>query len=376
MIPLFRPWVGEDEIDAIRHVIESGWLGMGPKTEEFENELSKYVDAKYAVGLNSATAALDLSVKALGINSGEILVPSLTFVSTANVALYNNAKPVFVDVNEDTLCMDVEDLNEKINENTRAIIPVHYGGHPCDMDEIIKLAESKNIPVIEDAAHAAGSEYKNRKIGSISDITCFSFHPVKNIATGDGGMITTNNEYLFEKIRKLRWFCISKSTFKRTRAEGYTWHYEIDGLGYKLHMNDITAAIGLVQLWKLEKANEIRRKIVGRYIRELSGLEAVILPKEKSYVKSSCHMFVLKVENRDGLIEHLERNGISAGVHYLPIHLHPYYVGLIKSGSIPTPKVPVTENIWKGIVTLPLFPALSDNDVTHIINAVKEFYLE
>jgi len=372
MIPLFRPWVGKEEIEAVTEVINSGWLGMGPKTQEFEEKFAKYVGADYAVALNSGTAALDLAVKALGIKSGDILVPSLTFAATANAALYNNAKPVFVDSTEDTNCMSVDDMREKFTEDTKTVIPVHYGGHPCDMDEIMEFARSKKIAVIEDAAHAAGAEYKGKKIGSIADITCFSFHPVKNLATGDGGMITTNDKKIYEVVKKMRWFCINKSTFERAKGR-YSWYYEIDGLGYKHHMNDVIAAICLVQLKKLDEANEIRRKIVQKYMKGFKDLDWMKLPAEKSYVKSSWHMFVPKVQNRDGLVEHLTNLDISCGVHYLPLYMHPFFSDLISKGKIKTANTPVVDRIWRNIITMPLFPGLSDDDLQKIIDVVKDF---
>lgn len=373
MIPLFKPWVGKEEIEAVAEVISSGWLGLGPKTQELEEKFAKYVGADYAVALSSGTAALDLALKALGINSGDILVPSLTFVSTANVALYNNAKPIFVDVSSETNCISIDDIKTKLTNDTKAIIPVDYGGHPCDMDELMELAESKNIPIIEDAAHASGAEYRGKKIGSIANITCFSFHPVKNIATGDGGMITTNDEKIYQTVKKLRWFSINKSTFERAKEGKYSWYYEIDGLGYKYHMNDVIASIALAQLKKLDKANERRREIVQNYTKEFSDLEWMELPIEKSYVKSSWHMFVPKVENRDNLIEHLTNAGISAGVHYLPVHLHPFFRDLIKKGEIKQPNVPITEELWKKLITLPLFPGMTDEDIEKVVTAVKEF---
>ena len=193
MIPLFKPSLGEEELDSIRKTFESGWVGLGPRTKEFEDAFAKYVGSKHAIGTASATDALQIVLKAFGIDNCEVISPSLTFVSTNHAILYNRAKPVFADIEEDTLCLDVEDIKEKITDKTKAIIPVHYGGHPCDMDPIMEIAEDHNLIVIEDAAHACGAEYNGKKIGSIADATTFSFQAIKNMTTGEGGMITTNN---------------------------------------------------------------------------------------------------------------------------------------------------------------------------------------
>ncbi|HLD34565.1 MAG TPA: DegT/DnrJ/EryC1/StrS family aminotransferase, partial [Patescibacteria group bacterium] len=213
VLPVFRPAMGQAEIDAVARVIRSGWIGLGPETEKFENRFSRFVNSKYAVALNSATAALHLSLLALGIGKrDEVLVPSLTFVSDAHAVLYVGAKPVFVDVDEATLCMDPKDLETKITKKSKAVIPVHFGGHPVDLDKIHEIAKKYNLKVVEDASHACGSQYKGKMIGGLSDLTCFSFHAVKNLATGDGGMVTTNDKKLAEIIKRLRWVGINKDT--------------------------------------------------------------------------------------------------------------------------------------------------------------------
>lgn len=216
VLPVFRPAMGQEEIDAIAEVIRSGWIGLGPKTEEFENKFARYVHVQCAVGLNSATAALHLSLLALGVGKGdEVLVPSLTFVSTAHAVLHVGARPVFVDVEEETLCMDPRDLERKVTERSKAVIPVHFGGHPANLDAIHEIAKKKKLFVIEDASHACGSMYNGKKIGGLSDVTCFSFHAVKNLATGDGGMVTTNDRNLAATIHRLRWMGIDKETWSR-----------------------------------------------------------------------------------------------------------------------------------------------------------------
>lgn len=368
MIPLFKPSIGEEELESIRKSFQTGWIGYGPRIKEFEEKFADYVNVKYAVGLNSATAALHLALKVLDIKKGdEVIVPSLTFVSSAHAVLYVGATPVFADVKKDTLCIDVEDIKKKITKKTKAIIPVHYSGHPCDMDKIKELAEEHNIKVIEDAAQATGAEYKNKKIGGISDITCFSFEAKKNLTTGEGGMLTTNNKESAKRAIILRWGGIDEDTFSRIKKKKYSWYYEVVDLGYKYHMNDIQAAIGIVQLKKLDEMNEKRRKLVKKYNDEFSKINWIEYPIEKKYVKSALWNYVIKVENRDKFIEYLTKKEISTGVHYMPVHLHPYYKNKFKAD------VPVTEKIWKKLVTLPLFPDLSDKEQKKVINAVKNF---
>ena len=382
LIQLFRPSYDARELEALRGVLQSGWIGLGPKTAEFEAQFAAYVGARYAVALNSATAALHLALAVCGIGPGdEVLVPTLTFVSTAHAAEYCGATPVFVDVCPDTLCINVEDARRKITERTRAIVPVHYGGHACQMEEIWDLAEGHTLRVIEDAAHACGSEYRGRRIGGLerTDATCFSFHAVKNLATGDGGMLTTNRAELWHRLMRLRWMGIDKTTWERSeeaerqeetrirRFAHYGWYYEVHELGYKYHMNDITAAIGLVQLSKLQAMNERRREIVRRYHAGLKDLDWIERPVEQEYTKSALHNYVIRTAFRDGLNGFLKDRGIATGVHYLPIHLQPYY----RSRSLVS--LPVVERVWTRLLTLPLYPDLVDHEVEYIIEAIHEF---
>lgn len=371
MIPVFKPCVGEEELLAIKEVLESGWLGLGPKTALFEERFREYVGARYAVALNSCTAALHLGLKVLGVGEGdEVAVPSLTFVSTVHAILYNGAKPIFVDVDEETLNMDVEDLKRKITHRTKVILPVHYAGHPVELDQILEIARSNGMYVVEDAAHACGAEYKGKKIGSISDITCFSFHAVKNLTTGEGGMITTSNEEFDHRLRKLRWVGINRDTWTRTlpiKRPSYAWQYDVEELGYKYHLHDIASAMGLVQLRKLDRMNERRHQIFHIYNEALRGIDGLEVPIEKDYVKSSHHIYCLKVRDRDRLISHLKENDIAPGVHYLPCHLHSYYRGM-------EVELPVTERVWKRLVSLPMYPDLSDDEIERVIQAVRSFY--
>jgi perosamine synthetase len=380
MIQVFKPSLGEQEIRGLREVFETGWIGLGPKTAEFEEEFAKYVGAKYAVGLSSATAGLHLSLVAFHVGQGdEVLVPPLTFVSTVHAILYVGATPVFVDVLPDTLCVNPDDVERKITDRSRVILPVHYGGHPADLDELQQIAREHNLLLVEDAAHACGSEYRRQKIGSVGDATCFSFHAVKNLATGDGGMVTTDRLDIYRSLQRLRWMGIDKSTWDRTeevamelesgtrRYASYGWYYEVTELGYKCHMNDIAAVIGLAQLRKLDRANARRREIVTRYSKAFEDVEWIETPVEHPYVTSAWHSYVIKTPYRDELNLHLRERRIATGVHYMPVHLHPYYRGKFEAD------VPVVEDRWTGLLTLPLYPSLTDEEVAYVIDSILEY---
>ncbi|MBI3034039.1 DegT/DnrJ/EryC1/StrS aminotransferase family protein [Candidatus Woesearchaeota archaeon] len=367
MIPLFKPSMGEDEVNAVREVIESGWIGLGPKTEEFERLFAEYVGSKYAVGTNSATAALHLAVKVLGLPRGsDILTSPMTFISTAMAASYNDLNPVFVDIEPDTLNMDANDLKQKITKKTRAVLPVHFGGHPCDMDAIRDFASDNNLVVLDDCAHATGSQYKGRMVGTLAAMSCFSFHAVKNLATADGGMITTANKDYYEHVKRLRWVGIDKSTYARAKSSAYKWDYDVVELGYKYHPNDILSAIGIVQLRKIEKTNARRREIFRMYNEAFSSIGWMETPVHREGIVSACHNYVAKVPDREALIAHLNNSGISGGVHYKPAYLHPIYRDVRAD-------CPVTDSVWKRLITLPVFPDLADEQVSLIIKAVRGF---
>jgi len=366
MIQLFKPYMDEEEVQAVAEVLRSGWIGLGPRTTEFEKQLAQYIGVSYMIGLNSATAALDLAVRLLDIRHGdEVIVPTMTFVSTAHAVAYSLATPIFADVDEATLNISLEDVARKITPRTRAIIPVHYGGRPVDMDELRKVAG--NIPIIEDAAHACGAEYKGRKCGSLGDLACFSFHAVKNLATGDGGALALNDRSQAERAKRLRWLGIDKGTWDRTEGDrSYWWEYHVDEIGLKCHMNDITAAIGLVQLRKLPRMNARRLQIAQMYtegLRDLPWLRTP--PPDTADSKSSWHIYCIQCEDRDGLNAYLQEKGIGTGVHYKPIHLYTCY------GN--RPHLPVAESLLPRIMSLPMHPGLSDDDVSYIIDSIRSF---
>ena len=367
-IPVFRPWVDEEEVQAAREVILSGWMGLGPKTEEFERKFAEFIGAKFAVGTNSCSSALHLALVVCGTEGREVISPSLSFVSTNHAILWSGGVPVFADVDEETLTLDVEDVARKITPNTRAIIAMHYGGHPCDMDGLKALTKGKDILIVEDAAHACGSEYKGRKAGTLGDIACFSFHAVKNLTTGEGGMVVTDSQEVRDRLVRLRWLGITKSTWTRSAEKkgDYSWYYDVAELGYKYHMSDLAAAIGLVQLKKLAESNRLRRIIVAKYNEAFAGLPWLKTPVELPHVKSANHNYVVKAERREEFIEHLKKRGVSASVHYVPNHHYAIFEDFSKD-------VPTTEKVWKKLVTLPLYPGLSDSDISLVIDAVRSF---
>lgn len=368
MIPVFRPSVSEEEIKAVTDVLKSGWWGAGPKAAEFEEEFKVYTGAKHAVSLNSCTAALHLAGKLLNLPAGsEVIISPITFVSTLFLADYNNLKVVFADVEEDTLNIDPEAIKKKITSKTKMIVPVHFGGHACRMDEIMEIAKENNLYVVEDCAHASGASYKGKKLGTIGDFGCFSFQAVKNLATGDGGMLTTNKDKYDKRARILRWVGINKETADRTSKDQYTWQYKITEVGYKYQMCDILAAIGLVQLKRLDKMNARRREITQRYNEAFKDVDWITIPVQKDYADSSNHNYVIKVEkDRDKLMMYLKEKGISTTVHYLPAYKHPVY-SHIKA------ECPVAESVWKKVLLLPIFPDMTEEDISTVIEAVKSF---
>lgn len=372
MIPVFKPSVGKEEITSVAKVIKSGWIGSGPKTKEFEEKFISYVGSPYGVALNSASAAIHLALIASGISKGdEVITPSFTFVATNHPILMLSGRPVFCDIDRKTLCADPKDIERKITKKTKAIIVVHYGGHPVDLDSIVKLCKEKNITLIEDCAHAAGSYYYGRHVGTLGDFGCFSFSAIKNLTTGDGGMLVGKNENLIEYARALSWSGISRSTWNRARGKELKWKYDVVGVGWKYQMNDIAAAIGLVQLKKLNKNNYKRRVIAENYSVGLRDLSWIYLPEIKPYADSSYHNYVIKVEQtqRDKLSRYLAKAGIATSVHYVPSH---YYSMYKKYKS----DVPITDLMWRRILLLPIFPDLSEADQQYIIDTIKKFKRE
>ena len=367
-IPICRPDLGKAEFEAVRETLSSGWVGRGPRTLEFENEFAEYIGVENAIAVNSATAALHLALMSVDIEGQEVLTTSLTFVSTNHAILHAGGRPVFCDVEPDTLNIDVEEIRKKITPTTRAILVMHYGGHACDMEPILKVAHDNGLWVIEDNAQGCGALYNGRKLGSMGHLGCFSFQATKNMTTGDGGMITTNDATVADRMRKLRWVGISKPTWERFRSTGpqRSWMYEVEELGFKYEMNDLAAALGLVQLTKLNAANAERRRLMARYREAFEPLEEIELLANRDYAVSSCYNGVIKLDARDDLFAYLDECGIDSNVHYYPNHLLPIYRPY-------TTRLPVAEAEWRRILTIPLYPGLADKDQDRIIRSVMNF---
>ena len=366
VIPVFRPFSGPEEEAAVVEVLRSGWWGLGPKTAEFETRFAQAVGAAHCVGTNSATSALLLSLAALDLGGREVITTALTFVSTNHAILHAGGVPVFADIEPRTLTIDPAEIERLITPRTAAVMAVDYGGHPAELDRIAELARAHGLATIEDAAHACGATYRGRPVGSILDLTCFSFHAVKNLAMGEGGSITLSDSTLAERLRRMRWFGLSRTTWERTGGGGYAWDYDLGEIGYKAHLSDIPAAIGLVQLGRLAEMNERRRAIAERYSEAFMGLDWLTCPTELDHVRSAWHLYVVRVENRDRFIDHLAGAGVAASVHYRPTHLYPPYSQYARP-------LPVTESVWPRLVTLPLFPGLTREEVERVIDAVLSF---
>ncbi|MBI4399973.1 DegT/DnrJ/EryC1/StrS family aminotransferase, partial [Candidatus Micrarchaeota archaeon] len=310
------PYISQQEINSVTKVLKSGWLSHGPLTEKFEKEFAKYVKAKFAVSVNSCTSGLFLSLAAINIKPGdEVITTPLTFAATANVVHHLGAKPVFADICEDTYNIDPDKIEEKITRKTKAIIPVHYGGQPCEMNEIAKLAKENNLTIIEDAAHATGSEYEGKMIGSLGNLTCFSFYPTKPITVIEGGMITTNNKKLAERLKILGRHGISRDAWKRYGAKG-SWYYEVLEAGYKFNTTDMNSALGLAQLKRLKWFEKKRKEVFDYYQKELMGLD-VTTPTIRPNVKTSYHLYPILLESydRNKFIDEMKTHGIGTSVH-------------------------------------------------------------
>jgi len=376
MLPYGHQWIDQDDIKAVSEGLQSDWITQGPKVEEFEKNFATYIGARYAVAVNSGTAALHAACFAAGISKGDkVITTPITFAASANCVIYQGGTPVFADIREDTLNIDPEEIKKKITSDTRAIIPVDFTGLPVDLEEILQIARENNLIVIEDASHALGATYKESKIGSISDMTIFSFHPVKHITTGEGGMITTNNKEYYERLKLFRTHGITKDKDKLLNYDG-PWYYEMQELGYNYRLTDFQCALGISQLKKIDKIIQRRRKIVKKYNYEFKDMPEIKIPEINPIDSNPVwHIYMiqlnldrLKVDRRE-IFEALRAENIGVNVHYMPVHLQPYYRNKYNYHQGDFPKA---ENYYLREITLPIFPMMSDKDIDDVIKAVKK----
>jgi dTDP-4-amino-4,6-dideoxygalactose transaminase len=373
-LPYCLPLIGEEEIAEVADSLRSGWVTTGPKVRRFEQEFAEYVGAKHAVAVNSCTAALHTSLAALGIGPGdEVIVPTLTFCATANVVVHLGATPVIVDVGRD-FHISPEALCRAISPRTKAIVPVHYAGQACSLQEISAVADSRGIPVVEDAAHAAGAEYQGARIGSHGRAVCFSFYAIKNMTTGEGGMITTNDDPLAQRLRLLSLHGMSRDAWKRYTEAG-SWYYEVLEPGYKYNMTDIQAALGIHQLRRLDGFIRRRQEIAASYNTAFSDLPEILLPAQLPGRNHTFHLYPIRLKpellrlNRSAFIDELRARNIGASVHFIPLHRHPFYRE--RYGYRPE-QFPVCEEIYQGLLSLPLYPKMTGQDAADVTAAVRE----
>lgn len=372
-IRLFKPSLTEKELANVKEAFDRSWVGLGPNVNEFEKKWAKYVNAKIAIGVNSATAALHLALRIFGFPRGKkVLVPTMTFSATASAILYNDLIPIFVDSDYNTLVMSLDDLDKKYDKDCVAIMPVHYAGHPVPMEKLVPWAKERNLKIIEDCAHTTGSLYKGTNLGLWGDIGCFSFEEKKLMTTGDGGMMVTNEPGLFKDVKAMRWVGIDKDNWKTAQSytemnkDAYHWFYELNVLGWKYNMNDLAASIGLAQLERLDQMNKRRSEIIKIYmdgIRELKTIKSLLPFEPEKYVYQ---MFGIRSERKDDLILYLKSKGIATGCHYTPLSMQP----LFKPYSSPCP---VAEGEYYKMITLPLHAELTNEEVNFIIYHLDKF---
>jgi len=364
-VPYFTPWITSEDKKSVLHSLNQQWLTNGPILKKFEDGIKRLVQTKYAVGVGSATHALHLSVKSLGIKShDEVILPTFTFAATANAVSYCDAKPVLVDVESNTFNISPKMIEKKITKKTKAIIVVHYGGQSCNMDEIVSIAKKYNLSIIEDCAHALGSIYKNKKCGSIGVIGCFSFYPTKIITTGEGGMITTNNSKLCEKFKILK---SQGMNILPTEREKYSlWRYDIVDLGFNYRLDEIRSSLGLSQLKRINKINQMRIKIAKTYDSHLKKIRGITIPTVESNRNHIYHLYTIKIEKnyqltRNELFKKLHNAGIGSSVQFYPLHLMSYNKGKYQKTDFP-----IANKLKDQVISLPIFPTMSTKQIEYV----------
>ncbi len=372
LLPYGHQWIDDEDIASVIEVLKSDWVTQGSKVDEFERRVAEYCGAKYAVAVSSGTAALHAACAMAGISSGdEAITTPITFVATANAITYCGGRPVFADIREDTLNIDPEEIRNKLSPKTKAILPVDFAGHPADLDEIGTIARERDLVVIEDACHALGAEYKEQRVGSLADMTVFSFHPVKHITTGEGGMVLTDNKEFYEKLKIFRHHGIVQPELE---SKG-SWYYEMYQPGYNFRITDFQCALGISQMRKLDRFIQRRREIAARYREAFSEIEEIITPLEEEKVKAVYHIYIIQLKTeklkvgRREVFETLRVENIGVNVHYIPVHLQPFYQNRFGYRKGDYPKA---ERYYDRAITLPIFPSMSDGDVEDVIEAVTK----
>ncbi|NHN29395.1 DegT/DnrJ/EryC1/StrS family aminotransferase [Paenibacillus agricola] len=368
-IPYALPLIEDREIKEVIDTLQSNWLSRGPKTLEFERKFAASVNSPHAIGLNSCTAGLHLALLAYGVGPGdEVITTPYTFIATVNTIIHCGGTPVFVDIDPITMNINADLLEQAVTSRTKAIIPVHFAGLPCEMDKIQQIAERYQLKIIEDAAHAVHTEYKGRKIGSIGDVTCFSFYATKNLTTGEGGMVTSKDEEIADRIRVLSLHGMDKNAWNRYSEKG-SWYYEVQEPGFKYNMTDMQAALGLVQLGKLAYMQELRELYAAMYNSAFSRNEALILPADSSEHRHAWHLYVIRLKeellniSRAEMIEQLQEAGIGTSVHFIPVPHHPYYRRL----GFAMEDYPETKRAYEAAISLPLYPGMAVEEVNYVI---------
>lgn len=374
-IPFAQPLFGKEEKNEVLDALDSGWVTLGPRTHQFEEDFAKYVGSKYAVAMSSCTAGLFLSLHASGISKGdEVITTILTFAATANPIVQLGGVPIFVDVMEDSLNIDVSKIEEKITKKTKALMIMHYGGQAVDMAKVKSLAKKYKLLIIEDAATAVGTEYKGTRIGNIGDATVFSFHAIKNMSTGDGGMVTTNNKNLYDKLCLLRLHGMSKDAWKRHSAVG-SWRYDVSLPGYKFNMTDIQAALGIQQLKKLDKFIAVRQKYASIYDEKFSKIAEIRIPHNDTSNRHARNLYTVQIDiskltiTRDQIVEEMKKRNIGANVYYMPLYELSFYK---KDLKVKPSDFPVAQKVFKKMLTLPLYPKMTIEEVNYVADTLIE----
>ena len=373
-VPFFRPDVGEEEIKAVGDAIRSGWLTVGPQTQAFEQAFAAAIGARHALAVSSCTAALHLALDALALEPGdEVITSTLTFTATGASIVHAGARPVLVDCDPETLNLDPDDVRRKLTSRTRVLLPVHFAGHPAPMDALLEIARQHRLTVIEDAAHALPASYRGQRIGTIGDLTAFSFYATKNLTTGEGGMFTTADGTLAERLRPRRLHGMSRDAWRRYSAEG-SWRYDVSYPGFKYNMTDMAAAMGLVQLRRLPAMHAQRQHLAALYAELLSDVPLLQLPVVRPEVESAWHLYVVRLRpetlriHRDALIELLKTHGVGAGVHFIPLHQLSYYR---ETFGYRSEDFPVASAAAESILSLPFFTLMSDDDVRYVAETLR-----